>query len=394
MSTSRSIALAARLFYGDLGLAPASTCCSTRWATPDGRPALRRGAARRISPPHRPSCATSDRDTVEANPMRVLDCKRPECAGGHRGCAPDARPPLRPVPGALRAGASRARRARRSSFTHRHRGWCAGSTTTRARRSSSRPTRSTPPRTRIGGGGRYDGLVEELGGPPTPGIGFGSGIERILLACDAEGVFPAPARRRRRVRRRHRRRRGRAATLTAALRARRDSRRPRVRRPLDEGADEGGRPLGRAELARRSSGADELADGKVNGRSRLDARPAEEPVGHGRRRRPRHEEAGLDERPIDAHRLLRRAAGEPTSGRHGRRCAAGWRAAASTASTWRSSTCATTPASCSASSTAPTTCAPSTSCGSRGTVRARPEGTVNAELPPARSRSATARSRC
>lgn len=44
----------------------------------------------------------------------------------------------------------------------------------------------------IGGGGRYDGLAELLGGPPTPGIGFGSGIERILLACDAEGVFPVP----------------------------------------------------------------------------------------------------------------------------------------------------------------------------------------------------------
>ena len=29
-----------------------------------------------------------------------------------------------------------------------------------------------------------------LGGPPTPGIGFGIGIERLLLACDAEGVFP------------------------------------------------------------------------------------------------------------------------------------------------------------------------------------------------------------
>jgi histidyl-tRNA synthetase len=42
------------------------------------------------------------------------------------------------------------------------------------------------------GGGRYDGLVEDLGGPATAGIGFGSGIERVLLACDAEGVFPAP----------------------------------------------------------------------------------------------------------------------------------------------------------------------------------------------------------
>jgi histidyl-tRNA synthetase len=41
----------------------------------------------------------------------------------------------------------------------------------------------------VGGGGRYDVLVEQMGGPPTPGIGFGAGIERILLACDAEGVF-------------------------------------------------------------------------------------------------------------------------------------------------------------------------------------------------------------
>ena len=39
----------------------------------------------------------------------------------------------------------------------------------------------------IGGGGRYDGLVEELGGQPTPGIGFGSGLERITLALEADG---------------------------------------------------------------------------------------------------------------------------------------------------------------------------------------------------------------
>ena len=45
----------------------------------------------------------------------------------------------------------------------------------------------------LGGGGRYDGLVEDLGGPPTPGIGFALGVDRILLACDAEDVFPAPA---------------------------------------------------------------------------------------------------------------------------------------------------------------------------------------------------------
>lgn len=44
----------------------------------------------------------------------------------------------------------------------------------------------------VGGGGRYDKLVEQLGGPNTPGIGFALGVDRILLACDAEGVFPAP----------------------------------------------------------------------------------------------------------------------------------------------------------------------------------------------------------
>jgi histidyl-tRNA synthetase len=40
----------------------------------------------------------------------------------------------------------------------------------------------------ICGGGRYDGLVEEIGGPPTPGIGFGAGIERLLLSMEAAGV--------------------------------------------------------------------------------------------------------------------------------------------------------------------------------------------------------------
>lgn len=38
------------------------------------------------------------------------------------------------------------------------------------------------------GGGRYDGLVEEIGGPLTPGIGFGSGIERMIMAMKAQGI--------------------------------------------------------------------------------------------------------------------------------------------------------------------------------------------------------------
>lgn len=40
----------------------------------------------------------------------------------------------------------------------------------------------------LGGGGRYDNLVENLGGRPTPGVGFGSGLERLLIALEAQGA--------------------------------------------------------------------------------------------------------------------------------------------------------------------------------------------------------------
>ena len=40
----------------------------------------------------------------------------------------------------------------------------------------------------LGGGGRYDGLVEEMGGKPTPGLGFGLGLDRIMMALDAQQV--------------------------------------------------------------------------------------------------------------------------------------------------------------------------------------------------------------
>lgn len=42
----------------------------------------------------------------------------------------------------------------------------------------------------IGGGGRYDGLMAELGGDPISGIGFGLGTDRTLLACESEGLTP------------------------------------------------------------------------------------------------------------------------------------------------------------------------------------------------------------
>ena len=68
----------------------------------------------------------------------------------------------------------------------RARASCAASTTTRARRSSSTSRREGQQQA-LGGGGRYDGLVELLGGQPTPGIGFGIGLDRVVLALDEQG---------------------------------------------------------------------------------------------------------------------------------------------------------------------------------------------------------------
>ena len=43
----------------------------------------------------------------------------------------------------------------------------------------------------VAGGGRYDGLVEELGGNPTPAVGFAAGLERVLLALEQQNLLPA-----------------------------------------------------------------------------------------------------------------------------------------------------------------------------------------------------------
>src|SRR5699024_2527434 len=42
--------------------------------------------------------------------------------------------------------------------------------------------------TTLAGGGRYNGLIEELGGPETPGLGFGMGLERLMMAVEAENI--------------------------------------------------------------------------------------------------------------------------------------------------------------------------------------------------------------
>ncbi len=43
----------------------------------------------------------------------------------------------------------------------------------------------------VAGGGRYDGLIEEIGGNPTPAVGFAVGLERVLIALEKQGLIPA-----------------------------------------------------------------------------------------------------------------------------------------------------------------------------------------------------------
>ena len=94
----------------------------------------------------------------------------------------------------------------------------------------------------VGGGGRYDNLVEMIGGPPTPGVGFGTGVERILLALarsrddlptlqGPDGLHRGPQRR------------GSRARLRAGARAAERGRGGRARLPATQrqGPDEAGR---------------------------------------------------------------------------------------------------------------------------------------------------------
>ena len=90
-----------------------------------------------------------------------------------------SRPSQRGEPRVLRRREAAAS-TRSASRTRSIRVWCAGSTTTATPASSSRPQELGAQST-VMAGGRYDGLVEMMGGPPTPGVGWASGIERVAM---------------------------------------------------------------------------------------------------------------------------------------------------------------------------------------------------------------------
>ncbi|CAN5428857.1 histidine--tRNA ligase [soil metagenome] len=137
-----------------------------------------------------PSLCEEHRERWADNPLRVLDCKRSACREATRDaprmtdalCGPCGQhfDRVQEGLGALRIPfAIETRLVRGLDYYTR--------TTFEVQASALESAQNG-----VGGGGRYDGLAELLGGPPTAGIGFGTGVERILLACDAEGTFPVP----------------------------------------------------------------------------------------------------------------------------------------------------------------------------------------------------------
>jgi histidyl-tRNA synthetase len=136
-----------------------------------------------------------DEDTrrrVEINPLRVLDDKRPEVHGQLVGA------PL--VVDSLCAECKAHHDTVRELLTDVGVSW---DDDPRLVRGLDYYTRTTfefvhdglGSQSAVGGGGRYDGLSEDIGGPPLSGVGWALGVDRTMLALDAEGGTPPTARR-------------------------------------------------------------------------------------------------------------------------------------------------------------------------------------------------------
>jgi histidyl-tRNA synthetase len=148
-----------------------------------------REALRQYLDTHRGELCDEHKVRLDDNPLRVLDCKSPECVAVTAGAPRQLDHLCEPC---------------RQHFHRVKAGFDAGripyTIDSRLVRGLDYYTRTTfeyigfalaSAQNAIGGGGRYDGLVEEMGGPATPAIGLGLGIERTLLACDAEHVLTA-----------------------------------------------------------------------------------------------------------------------------------------------------------------------------------------------------------
>ena len=244
-STSRS-SRCAHGFYRDARAQPGSRCCSTRWATTASRAAYVDDAARPTSSTTAATLGDEFRERVEANPLRVLDSKDADWQDVIERAPQIDRAPRRRRADALRAVQRRPRRARhrardrpparaRPRLLHEH------DVRVRERRARRRPERARRRRS-LRRARRGDGRPAHAGHRLRASASSG---------CCSRATPKASSRRARAAARRVRGRRARRRSQPRSrcsheLREAAIRRRPRLRRPVGEGADEGGRPVGRA----------------------------------------------------------------------------------------------------------------------------------------------------
>ncbi len=139
---------------------------------------------------HRSELCPEHQERLEENPLRVLDCKKPPC----RAVVAGAPLQIDHLCEDCAAHFSRVREGLEAlsiPFTIQPllvRGLDYYTRTTFEYAGTALESAQNA----LGGGGRYDGLVAAMGGPDTPGVGFALGMERILLALEAESATPPP----------------------------------------------------------------------------------------------------------------------------------------------------------------------------------------------------------
>jgi len=145
--------------------------------------------------PARDRLGNDSRQRLETNPLRVLDTKDPEELKLLRGEGG-----LGPLPHLLDLLDEESRahfdavRARLTALGIAHEldhGLVRG-LDYYTRTAFEVHDRSLGAQSTLGGGGRYDGLIEALGGPPTPGVGFSIGLDRTLLLVEERNLAPEP----------------------------------------------------------------------------------------------------------------------------------------------------------------------------------------------------------
>ncbi len=173
----------ARALFDDLGLKNIELCLNSI-GCPSCRPAFQ-GALKAYFSAHAAQLCPTCLDRLERNPLRILDCKVDSCASLRDGAplisdslCDDCRAHQNGVTGALDAVGMAY-----SFDPHIVRGLDYYTRTVFEFVTSDLGAQST-----VCGGGRYDGLVESLGGPATPALGFGMGLERLLLIIEKQGA--------------------------------------------------------------------------------------------------------------------------------------------------------------------------------------------------------------